>query len=290
MSLYSIKDLEHLSGIKAHTIRIWEKRYRLLDPERSDTNIRAYNDNDVRKILNVALLVKSGYKISSVASFDAEKLKSEVIRVGSVSPDVDKYTDKLLYQTVNLDVNGFESVLNQVIAEFGFGKAIQSVFFPYFERIGVLWQAGSVFTAHEHFVSNLIRNRLINEISKLEENATKGQGIFFLREGEWHELGLLYSVYLASTAGYRAVYLGQSLPFSDLANVVAGSRYDFVCTSFIIPFEKPEFEQYLSNLSLLFNQTKILIFGRQVAIQKPKLPANVFAVKNLNDFLRKVSL
>ncbi len=289
MTQYSIKDMEHLSGVKAHTIRIWEKRYALFNPERSDTNIRSYSDKDIRRILNVALLVKSGHKISNVASFDEEKLQAEVIRISRNSNGPDRNIDQLLFLTVNLDSFGFEQLLNQVIVEFGFRKAIEQVVFPFFERIGILWQAGSIFTAHEHFVSNLVRNRLIREIGNIERNEASKSVLFFLREDEWHELGLLYFNFLAAQAGLRSVYLGQSLPFEDLSNLLTASKYDFVCTSFIHAIEKPELVRYLANLSLAFNQDKILITGRQIAIHKPKLPSNVAIVKNSNDFMRRIS-
>jgi DNA-binding transcriptional MerR regulator len=288
MTVYSIKDLEHLSGIKAHTIRIWEKRYALLDPERTDTNIRSYSDQDVRRILNVAMLVKNGYKISNVATFDEVKLQSEILRINKYANDPDKDIDQLLFHTVNLDTFGFEAMIDKIIGELGFSKTIQQVIFPFFERIGILWQTGSIFTAHEHFVSNLIRNRLIRETTKFKSNEASKSVLFFLRENEWHELGLLYFNFLAAQAGLRCVYLGQSLPFEDLANLLTANKYDFVCTSFIYAIEKPELELYLANLSLVFNQNKILIAGRQIGIHKPKLPSNVVVVKNSNDFIKRI--
>lgn len=289
MTLYSIKDLEYLSGIKAHTIRIWEKRYHLLDPNRTDTNIRSYSDHDVRRILNVALLIKNGYKISNVAAFDESKLQAEVLRINRNLTDPEKNIDQLLFHTVNLDTFGFEQLLDKIIGEFGFSKTIHQVIFPFFERIGILWQAGSIFTAHEHFVSNLVRNRLIRETGKFERNESAQTVLFFLRENEWHELSLLYFNFLAAQAGLRCVYLGQSLPFEDLSNLLINSEFDFVCTSFIQAIEKPELEQYLANLSLVFNRNKILIAGRQIIIHKPKLPSNVLLIKNSSDFIKKIS-
>ena len=289
MTFYSIKDMEHLSGIKAHTIRIWEKRYGLLDPDRSDTNIRSYSDKDVRRILNVAMLVKNGYKISAVALFDEQRLQLEVIRINRNSTEPDKNIDQLLFLTVNLDTFGFETLMNLIISQNGFKKTIEQVVFPFFERIGILWQTGSIFTAHEHFVSNLIRNRLIREIGNFESNESAKSVLFFLRNDEWHELGLLYFNYLAAEAGLRCVYLGQSLPFEDLSNLLTSQKYDFVCTSFIQAIEKAELEQYLANLSFVFNQNKILIAGRQIGLNKPKLPSNMVVVKNSNDFIRRIT-
>ncbi|MDP3435538.1 MAG: MerR family transcriptional regulator, partial [Bacteroidota bacterium] len=254
MTHYSIKDLEYLSGIKAHTIRIWEKRYQLLDPNRSDTNIRSYTDDDVRRILNVSMLIKNGYKISNVAAFDDAKLQEEVLRQNKTLLDPEKNIDQLLFHTVNLDTFGFEQLLKKIIQENGFSKTIQNVIFPFFERIGLLWQAGSIFVAHEHFVSNLIRNHLIVETAKFDNHLSEKKILFFLREEELHELGLLYFNFLAAENGFRCIYLGQSLPFSDLASLLRSTEFNFVCTTFINAIEKPELEQYLANLSLTFNK------------------------------------
>jgi DNA-binding transcriptional MerR regulator len=286
MTHYSIKDLEHLSGIKAHTIRIWEKRYQLLAPDRSDTNIRFYSDEDVRRIMNVAMLVKNGYKISNIASFNDEKIQAEVLRQNRSFIDPEKNIEQLLLHTINLDTFGFEQLLNKIIQENGFSKTIQNVVFQFFDRIGLLWQTGTIFVAHEHFVSNLIRNRLIIEAAKFDNNLSEKTMLFFLREDELHELGLLYFNYLAAENGFKCVYLGQSLPFADLSNLLRSTEFDFVCTSFVYAIEKPELEQYLSNLSMVFNKNKILIAGRQIAIHKPRHPSNVVVIKNSNDFIR----
>jgi len=289
VTLYSIKDLEYLSGIKAHTIRMWEKRYHLLNPSRTDTNIRSYTDNDVRRILNVALLIKNGYKISNIAALEETRLQSEVLRFNKNLNDQEKNIDQLLFHTVNLDVAGFEQLLDQIILELGFSKSILQVVFPFLERIGTLWQTGSIFVAHEHFVSNLIRQRIISETARLSRNDSSGSILFFLRENEMHELGLLFFNYLAAQEGFRSVYLGQSLPFSDLSSFLMNSEFKFVCTSFTQAIEKSEIEQYLANLSHVFNRNKILIAGRQISLLKPKLPSNVVVVKNSNDFVRRIS-
>lgn len=289
MTHYSIKDLEYLSGIKAHTIRIWEKRYQLLDPERSDTNIRSYSNEDVRRILNVAMLVKSGYKISNIALFDDAKLKTEVLRQSKSLLDPAKNIDQLLLYTVNMDTIGFELLLNKIIKENGFSKTIETIIFPFFERIGILWQAGSIFVVHEHFVSNLIRNHLIIEASKFDNQLSEKTMLFFLREDEMHELGLLYFNFLAAENGFRCVYLGQSVPFSDLTNLLSNTEYNFVCTTFIHAIEKVELEKYLTNLSMIFHKNKIFVAGRQIAIYKSKLPHNVVAIKSSSDFMKKIS-
>jgi len=289
MSQYSIKDLEHLSGIKAHTIRIWEKRYQLLDPERSDTNIRFYSNEDVRRLLNVAMLVKNGYKISNVALFDDVKLQTEVLRQNKTLLDPEKNIDHLLFHTVNMDTVGLEQLLNKIIEKNGFSKAIENIIFPFLERIGVLWQVGSIYITHEHFVSNLIRKQLILETAKFDNQLSDKIILLFLHEDEMHEMGLLYFNFLAAENGFRCIYLGQRLPFDDLVNLLRSTDFDFVCTTFINAMEKEELEKYLANLSIIFNKNKILIFGRQIAIHKPKLPHNVVVIKNNHDFVKKVS-
>ena len=289
MTHYSIKDLEYLSGIKAHTIRIWEKRYQLLEPERSDTNIRFYSNEDLRRILNVALLVKSGYKISQVALFDQAKLQTEVLRQNKALRNPEKNIDQLLLHTVNMDTLGFEQLLNKIIQENGFSKTIENIIFPFLERIGILWQAGSIFIAHEHFVSNLIRNHLVIETAKFNNQLSEKSMLFFLHEPEMHELGLLYANYLAAENGFTSIYLGQSVPFVDLSNLLMNTQFDFICTTFINAIEKTELEQYLANLSMAFSKNKILVAGRQMAIHKPKLPHNVVVIKSNSDFVKKIS-
>lgn len=288
MTRYSIKDLESLSGIKAHTIRIWEKRYQLLDPERSDTNIRFYSNEDVKRILNVAMLVKNGYKISNVASFDAAKLQYEVLRQNRNLSDPEKNIDRLILHTVNLDLMGFELLISKIIEENGFPKVIQNVVFPFFERIGVLWQAGSIFVTHEHFVSNLVRKHLIVETARANNLSSDKSMLFFLPEDEMHELGLLFLNYLAANAGYRCIYLGQNVPFDDLSQLLKNHPFDMIATSFIYAIEKEALEHYLISLSRIY-KNKIIISGRQIGINRPSVPSNVVVVKNAGEFIKRIT-
>ena len=289
MTHYSIKDLEHLSGIKAHTIRIWEKRYHLLEPKRSETNIRYYSNDDIRRILNVAMLVKSGYKISNVALFDDGKLQAEILRQNKNLLDPDKNIDQLLVHTVNLDTLEFEQFLNNIILENGFSKTIEHVIFPFLERIGVLWQAGCIFVAHEHFASSLIRNQLVIETGKFNNQLSEKAILFFLHEDEMHEIGLLFAQFLASENGFECIYLGQSVPLVDLSNLLINTEFDFICTTFSNAIEKTELEQYLASLAMVFRKNKILLAGKQIDILKPKLPQNAVLIKNSSDFLKKIS-
>ncbi|QGY46748.1 MerR family transcriptional regulator [Maribellus comscasis] len=284
---YSIKDLEVLSGIKAHTIRIWEKRYNLLEPERTDTNIRYYSDEDLRKILNVSMLVRNGYKISKVAGWNDEQVKSTVLQVAEVKVSESDYIDQLIIYMLNFDNRGFVKLTNEIIRELGFEEAVVKVFFNLFMRIGTYWQVGTIFPAQEHFVSQIIRQKLIVEIDRLENNYIKDATVLlYLPENELHELSLLFYYYFAKEIGYNTIYLGQSVPFDDLSKIAGQMEIDYVFTAFINSIPKEEMEDYLERLKQLFVKQKIFITGGQVNNHNPKLPRNIKVVKNYQEFRR----
>ena len=265
---YSIKDLEVLSGIKAHTIRIWEKRYGLLRPARTDTNIRYYSDEDLRRMLNVSMLVRNGFKISKVSKWEDTEIKDKVLSVSEGKTTESDYVERLMLHMLNFDTISFVTLTNEVIAKFGFEVSVFKVFFSLFERIGMYWQVGSIFPAQEHFVTNIFRQKLIAEIDKLPLNETKGKTmIFFLPERELHELSLLFYSYLAQKSGYNVVYLGQFLPFNDLEKIHSNLEIDFVFAAFLNPLSKESLEEYLIRLKNIFQKQKVFITGLQVQEQ-----------------------
>lgn len=282
---YSIKDLETLSGIKAHTIRIWEKRYDLLTPKRTDTNIRYYTDDDLKRMLNVSLLVRNGFKISKVATWDADVIKETVIDVAKNKKTEQSYVEQLLLYMVNFDNIGFQNRVNEIIGQFGIVEAMQGVFFGLFERIGTYWQVGSIFPSQEHYVSNIIRQKIIAAIDNLEPKKEKGKNIlFYLPDNELHELSLLFYSYLAAEQGYNVIYLGQFVPFADLEKMKSHIQVDFLFTAFISAIQKEELEQYLTNLKEVYQQQKVFITGWQVRALNPKLPRNFKVVKDFREF------
>ena len=282
---YAIKDLEVLSGVKAHTIRIWEKRYRLLIPSRTDTNIRFYSDADLRRIINVSLLVKSGFKISKVAKWDEFQLKKTVLEITEKSNSEPDYIERLVLHMLNFDNNGFYKLANDIIVQKGFEEAMLKVFFVLFERIGIYWQVGSIFPAQEHYVTSILRQKLIAEIDKLEVKKGNGSTIlFFLPEGELHEMSLLFYSYLAQKNGHNVIYLGQFVPFDDLAKVQSHIKIDYVFTAFINSIYKEDLEKYLVRLKDTFQQQKVFITGWQVQQIGPELPRSVIIIKDYKDF------
>ena len=233
MAVYSIKELEKLSGIKAHTIRIWEKRYNLIDPHRTNTNIRYYTDNDLKKILNVAVLNRHGIKISSIAKLNDLELREEILRVSANSDSNDTLIDSMVLSMIDLDEYKLESLIDKSIHKIDLKSTVTEVLYPFLEKVGILWLSGDVYPAQEHFVSYLIRQKIIAATEKISSkfNPDGKKFLLFLPEGEWHEIALLFSQYLIREANHDVIYLGQSVPYSDVLAIGASKRFDFILVS-----------------------------------------------------------
>ena len=284
---YSIKDLEVLSGVKAHTIRIWEKRYELLAPGRTDTNIRYYNDEDLKRMLNVSLLVKNGFKISKVAKWTDKDIKDTVLKISETKTTEKDYIERLMLHMLHFDNYNFLRIINEVLAKLGVEESVIKVFFPLFEKIGTFWQIGSIMPAQEHYVSNIFRQKIIAEIDKLKIYNEKGKTIlFFLPDNELHELSLLFYSYLAQKSGYNVVYLGQFIPLEDLESIHLNLETDYIFTAFINPLSKEELENALFQIKNVFQQQKMFVTGWQIKYHMPNLPRNVKVISNLTEFRR----
>src|SRR5689334_9690956 len=214
MNAFTIKDLENLSGIKAHTIRIWEQRYSFLRPQRTETNIRYYTSDELKTVLNIALLNKYGYKISHIDKMSAGEVKEKIILLSHAEAQQERLVNELLQCMVDLDMEKFEDVLDNYIMQKGIDKTISYLIFPFLDKIGILWLTNHINPAQEHVVTNIIRQKLIvgieGAITHISVNKTV---ILFLPEGEHHELGLLYTYYLMKKRGAQVIYLGADVPF-----------------------------------------------------------------------------
>jgi DNA-binding transcriptional MerR regulator len=264
MGQYSIKELEQLSGIKAHTIRIWEKRHRIIAPSRTATNIRYYSDLDLKKLINVSLLNTYGIKISKIADMSLDDMNKKVLEISELQNDKAVHIDQMVIAMIDMEEELFEKILNNLILRFGFEQTITEIIYPFLEKIGILWQTQNITPAHEHFISNLIRQKIIVAIDGLPiPPKSQKKILIFLPEGELHELGLLFYHFLIRKARYRTYYLGQNVPHDDLISVYKVHQPDFMLTTItsnlVIPIEK-----YLERLSNDFGQTKILVSGYQV--------------------------
>lgn len=263
MAVYSIKEIEKLSGIKAHTIRIWEKRYNLIEPHRTQTNIRYYTDEDLKKILNVAVLNRQGIKISNIARLNDLELREEIIRVSRTGESNENTIDTLIVAMVDLDEYKIEAIIDKSVARIGFRSTVTGVLYPFLDKVGILWQSGDVNPAQEHFVSNLIRQKLIAAIDRLPGtfNPNAKKFLLMLPEGEWHELALLFAFFLLKEARQEVTYLGQSVPYSDVLAIGASKSFDYFLSSSTTTKPGFDFVTYLKDLGGAFPEKKVLFFS-----------------------------
>ena len=279
---YSIKDLEDISGIKTHTLRAWERRYNLFSPRRTSTNIRYYSDEDLKKLLNISMLLNYGMKISQVACFNSDELNEKVRSMFS-SGDYESLIDNLVINMIDFDELLFEKNLNRAIFNLGFEQATYKVIYPFYSKVGILWQTGSINPAQEHFVTNIIKQKFYLAISSLDTpKADAKTFILFLPDHELHELSLLLSYYLIRKDGHKAIYLGQSMPMTDVIKTLKSTGADYIVTHFISQIEEDHLMEYLKELSSEAGNTSILVSGNQTKIFKDKT-VNINSVRFLEN-------
>lgn len=286
MIKYSINDLEKITGIKAHTIRIWEKRYNVVCPQRTDTNIRFYNDEDLKKLLNISTLNKHGFKISDIIKLSHEGLCQKVLEISNTSNDYESYINNLIVSMIEMDEDKFEKVLTSAVIKIGFERTITNIIYKFLEKVGLLWQVGTINPAQEHFITNLIRQKLILAIDG-QENSPKPDAktfLLFLPEKELHELGLLFYSYIIKRAGHRVIYLGQSVPLKDILEVIKIRNADFILTYFVAALDAKEIPLYLKKISEGFSENDIFITGYQVDQIEEKLPQNIKTLRDAEEF------
>ena len=283
MSTYSIKDLEQLSGIKAHTLRIWEQRYNLLQPKRTDTNIRFYDDDDLKLILNVALLNDNGVKISKIASMSPNELREEVMKLTERSLTHDDQIHALTICMIEMDEERFDKILSTNILKLGFEQTMLNVIYPFMSKIGVLWQTGAINPAQEHFISNLVRQKLIVAIDGQIPQQGGKKFLLFLPEGELHEISILFASYLIKSKGHKVIYLGQSTPNDDLLSVFKLHQPEYLLTVITTSPSSEYVQEYINALADRFAIAQILVTGYQVLGQDLRFPENVSQMSYIRD-------
>ena len=256
--MYSIKDIEELTGIKAHTIRIWEQRYELLKPTRNESNVREYCNEELKKILNISLLYKNGNKISHIAQYTEDEIKERVLQLNQ---NTDFRIEELIAATLDFDELRFVNTLNSCILENGFIKAFTNVIYPYYEKIGLLWQVNTVRPSQEHFASNLIKQQLQIAIGGIVIQKPKKTCIALLHSEEMHEINLLYNSYLLKKEGIQVYYLGQIVPDEDLPFLNEKLNPDIILTAFIKNNETEWFNEYSNRLLTEFKHSDLIISG-----------------------------
>lgn len=293
---FSIKDLENFSGVKAHTIRIWEKRYKLLEPNRTDSNIRTYNIENLQKLLNVSLLNANGLKISKIADLGESQINLKVrellIKIGSSEQAANSFKLAML----NFDENLFNVTYNNLLATLSFRDVFNNIFIPFLNEIGLLWQINSITPAHEHFITNLIKQKVYTNIERMQlSNTINFDKVFtlFLPLNEIHDLGLLYVHYELVLRGYRSIFLGQSVPVSNLLDIK--NVYDdiiFICYLTVEP-SKISVNEYISTIleEVLRNtNNKLCLLGKKIVESEDLLESkNVNYFNTIDDLLNNLN-
>ena len=290
MNAFTIKDLENLSGIKAHTIRIWEQRYNFLRPQRTTTNIRYYTGEELKTVLNIALLNKYGFKISHIDRMQPGEIRERILSLGDAKAIQERIVNDMVQEMIDLDMDKFEKALGGYIASKGIERTVTQIIFPFLEKIGILWQTGHINPAQEHLVTNVIRQKLMVAIehcvSPIKMDKTV---VLFLPEGEHHELGLLFMYYLLKSRGAKTVYLGANVPVKDVEYVIKLKNPDLVFVHMTATASTFNFEKFLSNIEQRFNGISTIISGQLTQQYKKRVPSNVHFKRSLGEVMEYLS-
>lgn len=272
MHSFTIKDLENLSGIKAHTIRIWEQRYSFLKPGRTGTNIRVYSNDELKRLLNVALLNKFGFKISHIDKMNEGEISEKILSLNQQEALQERIVNMLIQKMVDLDVDSFENVLDDFIEAKGIEKAIPQIIFPFLEKIGILWLTNHIVPAQEHLVSNIIRQKLIVGINNINATAKINKSVLlFLPETEYHELSLLFMNYMLKNKGVTTIYLGASIPIRDVEYLVKLKKPDYIYTHLTSVGSRFNFERFIDNLGKCFPKIPVIVSGQLTQTYEKKI-------------------
>ncbi|NNC82926.1 MAG: MerR family transcriptional regulator [Flavobacteriales bacterium] len=279
---FSIKDLENFTGIKAHTIRMWERRYDLLNPERTEGNQRYYDLNNLQKLLNIKLLYDNGFKISKIASLEPEEIPNRVFDIVSELEDSHQAIDMLKMAMLNFDQGLFEKTYMHLISNLSFRRVFIDVFVPLLEHIGYLWQMDSITPAHEHFISNLIQQKIlanIERIQTIQHHREDRVFVLYLPHNEIHELGLLYLHYELILRGWKSIYLGPSVYLDNLFDLISIYPKITFATYFTVEPTPPEIDGYMERVKnelLTREDDQMWILGRRITdIDEKTLPETV---------------
>jgi DNA-binding transcriptional MerR regulator len=287
---FSIKDLENLSGIKAHTIRIWEKRYNILNPNRTSTNIRTYNNSNLQKILNVAFLNEHGYKISRISKLSDQEICKMVENISASSSKENRAQNAFKLAMLNFDEDLFNKTYAELEKDKSFREIFLQVFLPLLEQVGFLWQTDTIKPIHEHYIVDLIKQKLYLNLAEVKENIQPTSNklyVLFLPENEIHDIGIIYLYYELLYHGNKAIYLGPSLPLSDLDYLLERhENISFVSYFTTAPGSVADFITEFKDQVCDKKQYELLLFGHKVReLEEKDLPAFVKTHINMTQFI-----
>lgn len=292
---FSIKDLENLTGIKAHTIRIWEKRYNLLTPKRTETNIRYYDLKSFQKMLNVSFLNNNGYKISKIATIDENKLPLLVREIASQSNIESHAINTFKLAMLNFDQALFYNTYETLLKEKGFSEIFYDIYIPLLTEIGLLWQTNTITPAHEHFLTTLIRQKILTSTEQVQSaqiNKSTKTFVLYLPDNEIHELGLMFINHEIISKGYQSIFLGQSVPLESLTDLQ--NYYDEIIyvSYFTVKPEKEEIEDYILDFDKMLLKTpkiEFWVLGQMLnCVDTENLPTNMRAFSSIQSLLSEL--
>ena len=286
MGHFSISDLEQLTGVKAHTIRMWEQRYGVLRPERTPTNIRLYCDDDLRRLLNVSTLCGRGQRISQVAALSDEELAAAVLACSDDAHDFQRQINNLLAAMLAFDEPQLDRLLDGAARQLGFGEMMLHVAYPLLQRIGLMWLAGAMNPAQEHLISSLLRQKMLAATDALPAPpATAQRWLLYLPAGELHELALLFMNYALRARGRHTLYLGQNLPTAELRPVCAAYRPYSLATVLTLQPERGRVAEYAREVRAACAPARLLLYGPLTRQPDLQLPAGCLSPPLMTDFL-----
>jgi len=289
MSTYSIKDLEQVSGIKAHTIRIWEQRYHFLQPSRTQTNIRSYSSDELKIILNVSLLNKYGFKISHIDKMSADQIEEKILSLNQIDAIRERVVNVLIKEMVSLNMHAFEKQLDLYVAQKGIEKTITEIIFPFLERVGILWMTNHINPAQEHLATNILRQKLILGIEKLPPIYETNKNVaLFVPEGEYHEIGLLFLYFLLKQQGVYVYYLGVNVPMKDLAFLNEHKKPNYIFCHLTSPSKVFKLDRFMSQVDHISATTPIILSGQLIKEYKGTLSSKVAIKKSLYEVIQLI--
>lgn len=281
MAIYSIRDLEKLTGIKAHTLRIWEQRYGLVTPARTDTNIRYYTDENLRHLFNIALLNRNGLKISKLAQMTPEEIAAKGAAIAQNNPNPNSQIDALTLAMIDLNESAFEQVFVEYVGGHGFENAMLELVYPFLDKLRLLWLTNSISPAHEKFVGQIIRRKLMCAIDLAISKSDTPVFLVYSPEGEMQELTLLFIQYLLRSRGMRVAYLGANVAISDLKDANHALKPDYVFTILQEPLPRHPIQAYVDNVVQAIGDCDLLLTGQQFFVGQVKLPPNATVLNGL---------
>ena len=290
MDSFTIKDLENISGIKAHTIRIWEQRYQFLKPKRTETNIRFYSNEELKKLLRISLLNKYGFKISLLDKMNEGELENKIHSLTQLEAQQERIVNELVECMIEVDLDRLEGILEGYIQSKGIERTITQIIFPFMEKIGILWVTNHINPAQEHLVTNIIRQKLIVGIdSVVKEIKINKTVLLFLPEGEFHELGVLFVSYLLKCKGVTTIYLGANVPLRDVEYLVNLKKPTYIYSHLSSVGHSFNFDKFILAITKKFEGTPIILSGLLTNTYEKKIPSQINFKKTLAEVMEFIA-